>query len=195
MSSFIDELMKNYGSEMVSHVSQNLGLSSKTVEQIIPNIVPVILGGLKKQKDAHGGIEGVENIMKNFGTPDILNNLSDLFREKAKEENPDPTLNGLLGNSGLTAAKAISKKFNIDESIAKKLIPMVAPVIFGALMKKKDEDGLGANGLIALLDRDGDGSILDDVAGFFFNNSGSPQKGKSGNLIGGLIGSIFGKKR
>ncbi len=193
MSNFIDELMKTYGRDMSSHISKNLGLSSKTVKKIIPHIVPVILGGLKKQKDEKGGIENVEHILNKFGGSNIFDNISDLFKDKAKDENPDPNLGGLLGDSGDTAAMAIAKKFNIDGIVAKKLIAMVAPVIFGALIKKKNDEGLGVAGISALLDRDGDGSILDDVAGFLggaFNKSGS----KGAGLVGNILGGIFGKK-
>ena len=41
-----------------------------------------------------------------------------------------------------------------------------------------------------ILDADGDGSVIDDVAGMVLGGS---QK-KSGGLLGGLLGGLFGKK-
>jgi hypothetical protein len=94
----------------------------------------------------------------------------------------------------------IAEKFNIDSDAASKLIPMLAPVVLGALTRKRDVEGAGTTGIAALLDQDGDGSILDDVAGFLMQGlfgSGSGNSGKSGmgNLLGGLLGGLFGGKR
>ena len=40
----------------------------------------------------------------------------------------------------------------------------------------------------SLLDGDGDGSILDDVAGMVLNSGGNKKKGGLGGLLGGLFG-------
>lgn len=44
-----------------------------------------------------------------------------------------------------------------------------------------------------ILDADGDGSIVDDVAGMVLGNASGSQQ-KSGGLLGGLLGGVFGKK-
>ena len=72
-----------------------------------------------------------------------------------------------------------------------KLIPMLAPVILGFLTNKRDSQGVGSSGIATLLDQNGDGSILDDVAGFVLNQATGQ---KSGNLLTNLLGSLFGKK-
>ena len=41
-----------------------------------------------------------------------------------------------------------------------------------------------------MLDSDGDGSIVDDVAGMVLNQG----KSSGGGLLGGLLGGLFGKK-
>lgn len=194
MAGFVDEFMRSYGSKVSKNLSGTLGLDKGIVKQIIPQIAPLILGGLKKQKDEHGGSERIDHILNKYGSPDVLKNLSGLFSEKARDENPDPNLGGLLGNSGLNAANTIAKNFNIDGSTVVKLIPMLAPVILGALTKKRNKRNVGSTGIASVLDQNGDGSILDDVAGFIINNLGSSSGKKSGGLLGGLLGGLFGKK-
>jgi hypothetical protein len=91
----------------------------------------------------------------------------------------------------------LSNQFKIDGSTATKLIPMLAPVLLGFLTKKRDQEGMGSSGIASLLDQDGDGSVLDDVAGFLLqgmSGSGSSSKG-SGGLLGGLLGGLFGGRR
>lgn len=195
MGSFIDDLVSNLGGDISKQVSSTLGIESDTVMKMLPQVAPLILGGLKKQKDEHGGADRVDHILNKYGSASVLDNLGDLFSSKAQDENPDPNLGGLLGDSGGDAANFISKQFNLDSGTAMKLIPMLAPVILGFLTKKRDADGLGSSGISTLLDQDGDGSVLDDVGSFLLQGlGGSSQKGK-GNLLGGLLGGLFGNKK
>jgi len=199
MANFIDEFMGTYGSKVSKDLSKTLGVNKNVLKQIIPQIAPLILGGLKKQKDNHGGEARVDHILNKYGSSDVLSNLGGLFSSKAKEANPDPRLGGLLGDSGLQASDAIAKNFNLDSGIVMKLIPMLAPVILGALTKKRDT-GAGSGGIGALLDQDGDGSVLDDVAGFLLNNIGGGSRrrkrgGGLGGALGGILGGLLGKKR
>lgn len=77
-----------------------------------------------------------------------------------------------------------------------KLIPMLAPLIIGALSRQKNQAaGAGLGGLAALIDRDGDGQILDDIVGFLGPALGGGSPTGGGGLLGGLLGGLFGRKR
>lgn len=195
MGNFLEEFMGSMGGDVASQISGKLGIDQNTVNQILPQVVPMILGGLKKQKDEHGGQDRVDHILNKYGSASNLDNLGDLFSSKANEQNPDPNLGGLLGNSGSQAVNMLSNQFKLDSGSASKLIPMIAPVVLGFLTKKRDNGGAGSSGISALLDQDGDGSILDDVAGFLMGGSGSSSQGGAGKLVSSLFGSLFGKKK
>ena len=190
MPSFVDEFMKSMGPEVIKGLSSNLGLDQKVTKQIIPQLIPLVLGGLKRQMDTHGGAPRVDHILNKYGSANVLSNLAGLFAKKASEPQADPRLGGLLGESGVQAASMLANKFKIDPSTIMRLIPMLAPVILGMLSQKRDQGGLGSMGIASLLDQDGDGSILDDVAGFLMKSPG----GGSG-LLGGVLGGLLGKKR
>ena len=193
MSNFFEEFMQNYGDETSNQLSENLGVDKKSASQIIPQVLPLLLGGLRKQKDEMGGEERVDHILNKYGSTNVLDNLGGLFKSKANDSNADPQLGGLLGQSGLQATNMIADKFNIDSNTAMKIIPMLAPVVLGALSKKRDTQGAGATGIAALLDQDGDGNILDDVSGFLTKGLGSGKAG--GNVLGNVLGGLFGKKK
>ena len=195
MGNFIDDLVGSLGGDVAKQVSSTLGIEPDKVMQMLPQVAPLILGGLKKQKDEHGGEERVDHILNKYGSASVLDNLGDLFSSKAKDENHDPNLGGLLGNSGGEAANLISKQLNIDSGTAMKLIPMLAPVILGFLTKQRDEGGKGSSGISSLLDQDGDGSILDDVGGFLLQGLGGSSQKSSNNLLGGILGGLFGGKK
>ena len=193
MGNLIEDLMGTLGGDITSQLSNAVGIDQNTAAKLIPAVAPMILAGLKKQKDEFGGTERVDHILNKYGSASVLDNLGELFNSKAKDENADPRLGGLLGDAGVQASNLISKQFNVDGNTATKIIPMLAPVILGFLTKKRDQEGLGSNGIASLLDQDGDGSILDDVAGFLMQGLGGSSSG--GGILGGLLGGLFGSKK
>lgn len=109
-------------------------------------------------------------------------------------------LNHVLGEKQSGAIDMISKMSGLDSSKTGSLMTMLAPVIMGALGKTKRENNLNSDGLSSVLsgtvkkhadsnpmlsmatkflDADGDGSIMDDIAGMGMK------------MLGGLFG---GKK-
>ncbi|MCK5740319.1 DUF937 domain-containing protein [bacterium] len=195
MPGFIDEFMKNYGSETSKQLASTLGIKKNIARQLIPQIAPLILGGLKKQKDEQGGAPRVDHILNKYGSASVLENIGGLFAKKSKDKKADPQLGGLLGKSGVQATDMLTNQFKLDKNIATKIIPMLAPLILGALTQKRDTGGQGSSGIASLLDQDGDGSILDDVGGFLLKNLAGSKSGGAGNLVGSLLGGLFGKKR
>ena len=120
--------------------------------------------------------------------------LAIFFSSQVQNQDADPRLGGLLGDSGVQATNMLSKQFNLDGNTAMKIIPMLAPIILGFLTQKRDQAGAGSTGIAAILDRDGDGSILDDIAGFFLQGSTGRSRTGGGGLLGGLLGSLLGRK-
>ena len=193
MAGFIDDLMKNYGGEVSKQLSSALGIDQSVAEGLIPQVAPMIMGGLKKQMETRGGADRANHILDKYGKESALDNIGDLFAAGAKEENPDPGLGGLLGDSGHKAADVLGSQFNLSGDIVKKVIPMLAPVVLGALTRKRDKEGAGSGGIASLIDQDGDGQILDDIGGFLMGALGSSGSKKSGGGIGDLLGGLLGK--
>jgi len=106
-------------------------------------------------------------------------------------------LRHVLGGNQPTVEHGLSQTTGLDAGKAGQLLIMLAPLVMGALGRAKQERGLDAGGLSNLLagervnlnqsapgvmgmlgrflDRDGDGSVIDDV--------------------GGMLGKTFGSKR
>ena len=193
MANFIDDFMKTYGDEVATQMAANTGLDQKTVQSLIPKLTPLILGGLKKQKDERGGDARVDHILNKYGDPSVLDNIKDLISSKTNDSAADANLGGLLGdNGGIQAALALGKSLNIDASAIMKMIPALAPIVLGALSKKKAMAPGGTGGIGSLLDADGDGSIIDDVAGYILKGTAGKQtRGK--NILGSILGSMLRK--
>jgi len=194
MANLIEEIMESLNPEVSKHLSANMGLREKDAMQMIPAVAPLILGGLKRQMEQHGGADRVDHILNKYGRADVLGRIGNEIGARANDENPDPRLGGLLGESGVRASDTLSKQFNLDPGIAMKIIPALAPIILGALSHKRDKAGLGANGIASLIDQDGDGEILDDVADFLLNGLSSSDPGKSSGLMG-VLGALFSRRK
>lgn len=189
MANIFEEFIQSMGPEVSKKMSSNIDIDEETIKKLLPAITPMIFGGLKKQKDEKGGQERVDHILNKYGDPSVLDNLDDLFQEKLKDNSTDPNLGGLLGNAGSDATNFLTNNFKLDSNIAAKIIPMLAPIVLGFLTKKRDNE-MGSKGLASLLDQNGDGSILDDVAGLFLG-----AKGKSSNPLSDMLGSLLGGKK
>lgn len=192
MTRIMEEFMSSLGPEVSDQLSANLGIEKNAVQEMLPQIAPMILGGLKRQKDNYGGQERVDHILDKYGSADVLDNIGDFFSSQVHNQSADPRLGGLLGDSGVQATNALSKQFNLDGSTAMKIIPMLAPIILGFLSKTRDQGGAGSTGIASILDRDGDGSILDDVAEMFLQGSSGRSRTGSGGLLSGLLSSLLG---
>ena len=147
---------------------------------------------IKKQSENNGGQERVDHILNKYGNPDVLDNVDGHINDSLNKENFDSNLGGLLGNSGSQITDVLTKNFNLDSSTAAKIIPMVAPLILGYLTKSRNSNPEGSTGFASFLDQNGDGSVVDDVVGFFSNKQNSNQNQGSGgglmDILGGLLG-------
>lgn len=194
MPNFIEDLLGAVGPDVAKNLSSTLGIDKNTAMQILPQVAPMILGGLKRQMEQRGGAPRVDHILNKYGNAGVLDDIGGLFGMQAQNQNADPRLGGLLGDSGVNAASLLSQQFNLDKNTAMKIIPMLAPIILGFLTQRRDTGGMGSQGIAALIDQNGDGNILDDVAGFFMRGLGGAQSGapQGGGLLGGLLGAVLG---
>jgi hypothetical protein len=81
----------------------------------------------------------------------------------------------------------MSNKFGIDKGTAMKMIVMMAPVILGALSKKR---GVGSRGIADLIDNDGDDNVLNDVTGMLFQGLAGQNTQSTGNVMGDLLSQM-----
>lgn len=89
-----------------------------------------------------------------------------------------------LGNEGLDK---LSGQIGADQNSTKKALEGAIPSLLGA-MAKNTQSSQGAEGLLGALDRDHDGSILDDIGGFL----GDSSKQEDGD---GILKHVLGNNR
>jgi hypothetical protein len=98
-----------------------------------------------------------------------------------------PTILDLLTEQlGGGAISQMTRQLNTNRGQTEAAVSAVLPTLLGAMARNTTRQG-GAQALLGALDRDHDGSILDDVAGFL----GQPDEG-TGN---GILRHVLGEKR
>jgi hypothetical protein len=204
MASILDLLNTQMGEELAKKASSKTSEDKGKVTSALGMALPLILGAMKRNtKDP----EGAENLDKALQSEkhngDVLNNLEDKDAEELTGEG-SKILNHVLGSRQSGISKTIAGALNMDESSVNKILEMAAPVIMGLLGQQKRKDNVGASGLSGLLgsvmgsnsshdqslvetllDADGDGSVIDDVAGMVL---GGKKGKKGGSLLGGMLG-------
>lgn len=193
MKDFVNDLLKTINPQTSEKIGSSLNIDPNIIQQAIPVLAPMILGGLKKQSETQGGQQRVDHILNKYGNPEVLDNVDGFVDERINMENADPNLGGLLGNSGTEVTNMFSEKFGLNSSTAAKIIPMVAPLILGYLTKSRNSNPQGSTGFASFLDQNGDGSIIDDVAGFFIG--GNKQGNQSNDPFSNILGGLFGGKQ
>ena len=193
MFSLEDLLGQQQGHAAADQISQNLGADKGTVNNAIQMALPVILGGLANNVQGQEGAAGLNRALENDHDGSLLNSLSDYLQggvpspERAdRQTNGAGILEHVLGNNQGQAAQEISKNTGLNTGQAANLLITLAPIVMAYLGKQKNQNDLGAGGLSDLilgqqqqaqstgnpmidmasawLDKDGDGSAMDDLA-------------------------------
>ena len=208
MSGQIDLLNSPAGRQIVSGVAGQTGQSEDNAANVLSMAMPLLLGAMKKNASTPSGAEGLMNALSSKHDGSILDDLGGLFAGGVDQSVMDDgagILGHVFGNKQSNVEQALSQKSGMDTSSIANILKIAAPLVMGYLGRQSSQnhvsDASGMNSLLGgllggqpaqnqslittLLDADGDGSILDDVAGMVMN-SGS-KKGGLGSLLGGLF--------
>lgn len=214
MSGILDLLQGPMGKMLINGAGKQLGMGEAKAGSAIQTALPLILGAMKNNASSSDGAAGLLKALgKDTHSGGILDNLSSVLGGGGIDDDVMQDGAGILGHvfggKEENVAQAVSKSSGVDLGQAMNILKVAAPFIMGYLGKEKrsqgitDQNGIGdllggmlgggqkqSQGLVnQLLDADGDGSIIDDVAGMLLSGDNK----KKGSL-GGLLGGLFGRK-
>ncbi|PZD76505.1 DUF937 domain-containing protein [Mesonia sp. K7] len=207
MANILDLLKTDSGQELIEGASRETGVSSDQVGSVLAMAMPALMGAMKRNIQTPQGAESLNNALNDSRHDgSILNNLGSLLGggsiDSSLLADGAGILRHVLGGNDQRLNNNIGRATGVDSGSVGKIIQIALPIIMGFLGRQKrnanvESGGLGdligtAMGtsskeegslLETLLDADGDGSIIDDVAGKLLGGN------KSG---GGLLGKLFG---
>ncbi len=215
MAGLLDLLDSPMGKQLIEGVAGQTGQSSDKTGSVLTMALPVLMGAMKRNASTPDGAEGLMNALSNKHDGSIMDNLGGLFGggvDRSVLDDGAGILGHVLGGKQSQVQNALSQKSGMDAGTIGTILQVAAPILMGFLGKQaRQQNVTSSNGLGDLLggilggggsgaqqqsliesflDSDGDGSILDDVAGMVLGNG---KNSGGGGGLGGLLGGLFGK--
>ncbi|MEB8329209.1 DUF937 domain-containing protein [Flavobacteriaceae bacterium KMM 6897] len=210
MAGVLELLDSPIGKQLIGGIAGQTGNSEDKTANVLSMAMPLLMGAMKKNAASPQGAEGLMNALNSKHNGSIMDNLGGLFSggvDQSVLTDGAGILGHLLGNKQSLVENTLSQKSGLDASSVAEILKIAAPILMGFLGKQKAQNNLkdadGLTGLLgsmlggqpqqnqslitSLLDSDGDGSVLDDVADMVLGST----KKKGG--IGGMLGGLFGK--
>lgn len=180
---FTDLIMNFVKEKAVDQISRNIGidpslLTGKWGEDAIGSLVT----GLFRNSQKEEKLQDLDDAVSKDHDGSIFDDVTSLLKQ---DDQGGKIVEHILGNNKQAVAEFLAKKFNISVSQATSLLSFVAPLVMGALGKKKQETSVTNSWLkdilqqeeeeleqksetpksiLRLLDKDGDGDV--DLADF-----------------------------
>ncbi|MBQ0788910.1 MAG: DUF937 domain-containing protein [Oceanihabitans sp.] len=213
MSGILDLLNSDLGKTIISGVSGSTGTDQNKTSSVLTMALPILMKAMERNASTPEGAEGLMGALSGKHNGSILDNLGGLFGGGVNDEvlnDGDKILGHVLGNKKQGVEKIIGEKSGLDAGSVANILKVAAPILMGVLGKQASQNNVSSSndlsgllgGLLGgsdakeeqsflekILDADGDGSVIDDVAGMVL---GQATKGKGG--LGGLLGGLFGGK-
>ena len=212
MAGILDLLNSDMGKTIISGVAGQSKQPESKTQDVLTMALPVLMQAMKRNAATPQGADGLLGALNNSKHDgSILDNLGGLFSggvDESVTNEGSKILNHVLGSKQAHVENAISARAGIDSGSVAQILKVAAPILMGLLGKQSREQNVnsssGLEGLLGgllngnskqqeqsflefILDADGDGSIIDDVAGMVLNS------GKKKGGLGGLLGGLFGK--
>ena len=217
MAGILDLLNSDLGKQIISGIASSTGNDSNKTSSALTMALPVLMKAMERNAATPEGAQGLMGALEKKHDGSILNNLGDLFGGGVNDNvvnEGSKILGHVLGGKQQGVQQVIGQKSGLDAGAVGNILKVAAPILMGVLGKQKREQNVSSSsdisgllgGLLGsasnsgavtkeqsfleqVLDSDGDGSVVDDVAGMLLGVS----KSNSGGGIGGMLGGLFGK--
>jgi len=187
----LEILQQQVAKKAFSGLGRQLGIEDeRQVNNAGQSAINLILNGLMKNASNSGGLGALAGALDKDHDGSILDDLAGYVSGSAqvnpRAANGAGILKHILGDKLGPVIGAISSQNNLSQDQSMGLLTKLAPLILGSIGKTKRQSNLDNNGLFDLLsnsaqtfnkprkdnsvlenllDRDGDGNIMDDAAG------------------------------
>lgn len=195
MANLLEMLQGQLGPEMIAQLAKQIGAEPEQTSSAISGILPALIGGLSKNAASTEGANALSNALEKDHDGGGLSDLMGMFTNAMNPQDTGRSTNGLgilqhiLGEKQGGIAQMVAQMSGLNTNSTSGLMASLAPMVMGLLGQQKKSSGLDASGIASLLtnnnqqmqqqasqnpamgfitqmlDADGDGSMIDDIAG------------------------------
>jgi hypothetical protein len=126
-------------------MARELGVSETQAASGAAALVPVIIGGFKKQAQSQpAGVEGLGGLLGQLGGGGLLDDV--LAPQPTNVSRGNDVLGQIFGSKDVSRAVAqnAASQSGLDPTLLKKMLPMLAMLVAGYMAKQQGEGGRGA---------------------------------------------------
>ena len=152
----------------LNSISSKTGIDSNSLQSLVKDLAPQLLNGAKANLASENDSSDLINMISNTNLDSLSQNPEQL--DNLDTSNMLGQLFSSLNENESDVANAMSSKSGIDSSLISSLLPMLAPLIMGALNKQTNLSAADTSNtndvtsmLTGFLDKDNDGSVVDDL--------------------------------
>lgn len=182
MNNILGSLLGTENGDIITSIANSFDLRKTEVKEVIAEVVPAITRGIKENTKYETQLDDLLDALASGKHGEYLNDLSRLNQQQTTDDG-NAILAHIFDNFSVDSidvsrqvAQSTSEKTGVDNSVVKKLLPVLATVIMGSLNKEAKRSNLldTQNGnasssilgaiIVQYLDADKDGSVIDDLA-------------------------------
>ncbi len=186
MNNLLEALLKAQGGGAVDQMANRFGLNSSQAGDVLSRLAPVLGRGLQRNAESESGLADLIGALQGGRHVRYVEEPEVLERSETTKDG-NAILGHIFGSKDVSrnvAARA-AQQTGVSDSIIKKMLPVVAAMVMGALSKKASGGAAGSLGspsgggaaapsasggglgdlIGGFLDADQDGSVLDDLLG------------------------------
>jgi hypothetical protein len=202
--SLLDLLQSQLSGSQAAQLSQHMGVDQSTGEKAIGAALPALMAALAGNAKRSDGAAKLAQALERDHDGSVLDDLSG-FLSRGDTKDGEGILKHALGARRSAVEAGVAKETGLDPSAISKLLPMLAPLVMGALGRQKQQAGLDTGGLTSMLTVEGQraremapgamgvlGSLLDDE-GDGLDAGDLADAGKK--FLGGLMGGTKKPRR
>ena len=174
----LDAILGAQGGGVAAAAGQKIGLSPEQTSAALSVLVPALATGLQRNASLPGGLDALVGALAKGGHARYIDDPATLTKDDAVSDG-NAILGHILGSKDESrkVASQAAAETGLGEDLLKKLLPIAASMLMGALAKQPiggaavvaGVAGVPGAGILAvltpILDRNRDGSMVDDVLG------------------------------
>lgn len=153
--SLLDVLTDQLSGEPAARIGDQLGTDQAGAQQAIQTALPALMAALAGNATRRGGAEALAGALDRDHDGGILDDLSG-FLGRGETGDGKGILRHALGAQLPAVETQVAQQTGLKTDAIGKLLPLLAPIVMGALAKEKSQRGLDANGLAGLLSGEGE---------------------------------------
>jgi len=185
--------------DVLKQMTQQSGLNDETkTTEAAENIFTTLLGTISKNASTEQGANDLDKALEKDHNGSMMDNIMSLFggdnTTKTSATNGSGILKHVFGGKEETVVNGLSQVNNMNPDATQSMMKTIAPMVMAMLGQAKVQQGVNAsniseflnqqkeqtpqktqlNSIMSMLDKDGDGDVMDEIQG--------------------MLGGFFGKK-